>query len=191
MNNSRFSRRSLRWLLLFGGIAALCLLAAIFLPRRPSAQVQAQVIGLPQNQTSADYERVTGPRQLSFPRDHGPHPDFLTEWWYYTGNLTADGGRQFGYQLTFFRRALQPPAERSRRSSNFAVEQVYMAHLAITDVSGGKFHAFERFERGSAGLAGAAGDPRYQVWLRDWSVEQTGENEYHLHAAQDSLSLDL
>ncbi|MBE0698927.1 MAG: carotenoid 1,2-hydratase, partial [Anaerolineaceae bacterium] len=149
------------------------------------------VISLPQNQGGTDYERVTGPRPLVLPRDLGPHPDFLTEWWYYTGNLAAEDGRRFGYQLTFFRRALQPPADRIRRSSNFAVEQVYMAHLAVTDVTEGKFHAFERFERGSAGLAGASGDPLYQVWLRDWSVEQVSENEYRLQATQDGLSLDL
>jgi predicted secreted hydrolase len=191
MNNFRLPRRTLWRMLLIGGIAALCLIAAVFLPRRQPAQVQAQVLGLPPNQSSADYERVTGPRQLVFPHDHGPHPDFLTEWWYYTGNLTAEDGRRFGYQLTFFRRALQPPMDRSQRSSNFAVEQVYMAHLAFTDVAEGKFHAFERFERGAAGLAGSTGDPTYQVWLRDWSVEQVGENEYRLHAAQDGLSLDL
>ncbi|MBE0699168.1 MAG: carotenoid 1,2-hydratase, partial [Anaerolineaceae bacterium] len=134
-------RRSLRWLLLAGVFVSVCLLAAIFYPRRQSVQVQAKVIGLPQNQDGRDYERVTGPRQLVFPRDFGPHPDFLTEWWYYTGNLAAEDGRRFGYQLTFFRRALQPPSDRIRRSSNFAVEQVYMAHLAVTDAAGGKFHA--------------------------------------------------
>jgi predicted secreted hydrolase len=28
-----------------------------------------------------------GSRPLTFPEDFGAHPDFRTEWWYYTGNL--------------------------------------------------------------------------------------------------------
>jgi predicted secreted hydrolase len=50
------------------------------------------------------------PRPFTFPADHGPHPEFRTEWWYFTGNLTAEDGREFGYQLTFFRSALTDSA---------------------------------------------------------------------------------
>ncbi len=63
----------------------------------------------------AGYRRATGPRPLDFPADSGPHDAYQTEWWYYTGNLTADGGEHFGYQLTFFRRALLPPGEVAAR----------------------------------------------------------------------------
>src|SRR5213593_1413088 len=57
---------------------------------------------------SAGFARALAPRLLSFPADHGPHPDFRTEWWYYTGNLRTAAGRHFGFQLTFFRVALAP-----------------------------------------------------------------------------------
>ncbi len=167
------------------------ILALVWILPRPENAVQAQVVGLETLPTSVDFDRVTGPRELIFPRDFGPHPDFQTEWWYYTGNLQGEDGRRFGYQLTFFRRAVRPAVERVDRSSDWAAEQVYMAHFAFTDVKGQAFYAHERFERGAAGLAGAQGEPHYQVWLRDWQVEQTGMNTYRLRAAGDALSLDL
>jgi predicted secreted hydrolase len=116
------------------------------------------------------FARADGPRVLVFPQDHGPHDDFQTEWWYYTGNLAADTGERFGYQLTFFRKALLPPGQRAARPSDWAANQVYMAHFALTDVAAGKHRSFEKLERGAAGLAGAQAVP-YRVWLDDWSVE--------------------
>jgi predicted secreted hydrolase len=138
------------------------------------------------------FARAGGPRPFDFPADHGPHPDFQTEWWYYTGNLESGDGHHFGYQLTFFRRALKPPAERAERESSWATEQIYMAHFALTDVGGGYHQAFERFSRGAAGLAGAESSP-YRVWLEDWRVEQVGDDPsvVQLHAGQGALAIDL
>jgi predicted secreted hydrolase len=143
---------------------------------------------------AAGFARADGPRPLVFPQDHGPHEDFQTEWWYTTGNLTADTGERFGYQLTFFRRALLPPEQRATRPSAWAAEQVYMAHFALTDVDGGEHRSFEKLGRGSVGLAGAQAAP-YRVWLDDWSVEETagGSNgsPARLRASADDISLDL
>ena len=139
---------------------------------------------------------VDGLRPLAFPADHGPHDDFQTEWWYYTGNLTAETGEHFGYQLTFFRRALTSPDQRSARDSAWAADQVYMAHLALTDVSGGKHYAFEKLAHGAAGLWRAQAEP-FRVWLEDWSVVGPSAGQTRLHAtAKDpvsglNLSLDL
>ncbi len=133
---------------------------------------------------------------MAFPADHGPHDDFQTEWWYYTGNLTAATGEHFGYQLTFFRRALTPPDQRTARDSAWAADQVYMAHLALTDVSGGKHYAFEKLARGAAGLAGAQTEP-FRVWLEDWSVAGPSAGQARLRASVNDaasnldLSLDL
>ena len=180
-----------RWVGLLALVAGAAILGLVWILPRPETAVQAQVIGMETPLSSADFDRVTGPRELIFPRDFGPHPDFQTEWWYYTGNLEGEDGRRFGYQLTFFRRAVRPAEERLERSSDWATEQVYMAHFALTDVNGRAFYANERFERGAAGLAGAQGEPFYRVWLRDWQVEQTGVNTYRLRAAEETLSLDL
>lgn len=160
---------------------------------RPLTQARANVVGTGVRGDSEGFMRAEAPVEMVFPRDHGPHPDFQTEWWYYTGNLQAEDGRSFGYQLTFFRRAVLPPAERLPRSSGWAVEQIYLAHFTITDISSKKFHAAERLERGAAGLAGAQVQPGFRVWLHDWSVEQVGLDQYRLSARQDGiiLSLDL
>jgi predicted secreted hydrolase len=137
------------------------------------------------------FDRADGPRALSFPADFGPHPNFQTEWWYYTGNLDGADGRHFGYQLTIFRRAIQPLQLAPARTSDWATDQVYLAHFALTDVTAGKFQSYERLERGAAGLAGAHSAPQFRAWLDDWSIEQTGAKTYALKAAQDGIALDL
>ena len=139
---------------------------------------------------SEAFQRASTTRTLEFPDDHGPHPDFQTEWWYYTGNLVSSDGDLFGYQLTFFRRALTPAEERVERPSNWTSDQVYMAHFALTDVSDGSFHAFERFSRGGAGLAGAQANP-FTVWLYDWQVTGTEDGVYQLKASRDGIELEL
>jgi predicted secreted hydrolase len=173
-------------LLLVGGVLFLLL-------PRDEPLVQARLVALadgPAEGQVQGYLRAEGPVPLRFPTDHGPHSDHQTEWWYYTGNLVADGGQRFGYQLTFFRRALVPPALRAERESAWGTDQVYMAHVALTDVSGTRHQAFERFARGAAGLAGAQAAP-YHVWLEDWQVEELEPGVTRLRAAQDGLALDL
>src|SRR5919204_6577635 len=78
----------------------------------------------------AGFARALAPRPFAFPADHGPHPDFRTGWWYYTGNLHTAAGRHFGFQLTFFRIALVPvgPAA-APRASAWATRQFYLAHF--------------------------------------------------------------
>ncbi len=144
-----------------------------------------------------DFARALEPRTFVFPRDHGPHPAFKTEWWYWIGNLSSKDGRRFGYQLTFFRRALAPPAELSAELSEpvepsiWSTRQLYMAHFALTDIDGATFRSFERFSRGAAGLAGARADP-FTIWLDDWSVQATGSGEpWVLRAAEGSIRVEL
>jgi len=139
---------------------------------------------------AGDYARADRPRQFRFPLDHGPHPRFKTEWWYYTGNLLSANQRRFGYQLTFFRAALTP--EPPQRASSWATNQVYMGHFALTDPVSGRFYYFERFSRDSLGLAGAQAEP-FQVWLEDWRAEG-GQGEplpMRLSASEDDVAIDL
>ncbi|WP_416208872.1 lipocalin-like domain-containing protein [Chloroflexus sp.] len=165
-------------------------LAACAAPAQPTVRASIGAIEAVNADNSKGFERVTTPRPFVFPADHGPHPTFQTEWWYYTGNLTAENGRRFGFQLTFFRRALSPNP--SARESAWATSDVYMAHFALSDIDGGRFYAFERFSRAAAGLAGASGEP-FRVFLNDWSVEGSGPEgmTMHLRAAQDEIALDL
>lgn len=188
-------RKHWRWLAVI--LLLLCIggFAGVALSRKPSQAVRANLIGMPTKEGSSlsleDYQHAGGPGEVVFPRDFGPHPDFLTEWWYYTGNLQTADGRRFGYQLTFFRRAVTPQKDWPHRASDLATNQVYMAHFTLSDVSAGRFHYFERFERGAAGLAGAEIEPAFQVWLDDWSVQQTGTHTYHLKAQEKGVAIDL
>ncbi|HZH03674.1 MAG TPA: carotenoid 1,2-hydratase, partial [Myxococcaceae bacterium] len=108
------------------------------------------------------FARATEVRAFRFPEDHGPHPEFRTEWWYFTGNLNTEEGRRLGYQFTLFRNALVPKA--TARPSRWAASQFYMGHFAVSDVGGERFYAFDRFSREALGLAGAQGAP-FRVWL--------------------------
>src|SRR4029453_7967746 len=97
--------------------------------------------------------------------------------WYWTGNLRASGSesaRRFGFQLTFFRTALAPTL--LPRRSAWSSRDVYLAHLAVTDVEAGRFQARDRWARGALDLAGAAAIP-LRVWLGDWAAEATGAVE--------------
>src|ERR1035437_2171030 len=73
--------------------------------------------------------------RYQFPRDHYNHPEFQTEWWYYTGNLHTSDGRRFGFELTFFRQGV----DRSQPRSIWDVQDVWMAHLALSDIDGKQF----------------------------------------------------
>jgi predicted secreted hydrolase len=138
------------------------------------------------------FERALGPRELSFPADHGPHPTFQTEWWYFTGNLDAADGRELAFQLTFFRRAIA--FERPALESEWTARDLALAHLAVGDARTGEFRSFERIQRHALGLAGAEASP-WRAWLRDWSASGDLEREVRLVAEEgaggESVALDL
>ncbi len=153
----------------------------------PEAEIEA-TISAAQALSGGDNEGFTqaiAPREFVFPGDHGAHPGFKTEWWYYTGNLFTEEGRQFGYQFTIFRNQLRPSGVDSvtmnaegegARDSEWSTNQLYLAHFAISDVSK-KDHEFdERYSRGTAGLAGASVDP-YRIWLEDWEITRVKDSK--------------
>ena len=161
------------------------ILAVVESPNLANAQRNsASVSDVLSSETDAGFARALAPMMLQFPRDHGAHPEYQIEWWYYTGNLHTDDGKAFGYQLTFFRFALTP--QMPERISHFATNQVYMAHFAVTDAAQGEYFCFERRSRGAAGLAGATGDPTYKVWLEDWSATETEPDVMRLHVPSTS-----
>jgi predicted secreted hydrolase len=137
------------------------------------------------------FTRAIEPRELVFPRDHGSHPEYRTEWWYFTGNLFDANQRHYGFELTFFRIALSPDAV--ARDSQWATNQVWMAHFAVTDTASGRFVAAERFARGALGLAGASAAP-LRVWTEDWSASGSAGGDdaaIRLAARHDGVAIDL
>jgi predicted secreted hydrolase len=178
---------------LLGAVLVIALLAggvvAFWWNTRPPA-ASTQPVALGDVGDATGFARVLAPRGFTFPADDGPHEDYQTEWWYYTGNLSTAGGQHIGYQLTIFRRGLTPGL--ASRSSELGSNQVYFAHLAFTDVAAGSHTAFERFSRGALGLAGASGNP-YHVWLEDWRVDSIAADgsAVHLVAHSGPQALDL
>lgn len=128
-----------------------------------------------------------------FPRDHFSHPHFRTEWWYYTGNLRAADGHRFGFELTFFRQAQRlTPQQIAASDPVWRPDQIYLAHLALSDIDGQKFFHTERLNRAGPGLAGAAlQDEGYWNgnWQSKWISLTTGEQQ--LQAVCDELSLNV
>lgn len=171
--------------------------AFLYWRSQQAATPATEIVALQSAAGAEGFARVTEARAMQFPQDHGPHPDFQTEWWYYTGNLQVEDGspnsglRRFGYQLTFFRRGITPGTV-GVRESDWATNQIYFAHFALTDAKNNAHNETEIFSRGAAGLAGASGDP-FRVFIENWS--STGLNpeasSVELKADDGKLALDL
>ncbi len=128
----------------------------------------------------SQWATVGAPLTLSFPRDHGSHPEFRTEWWYVTGQLTDDAGHRFSFQLTFFRRGLDPSPP-APGTSALRARQVLAGHLAIADFAAGKVRFAERVRRIAAGLAWASNDD-LQIVLDDWEMQRFASGAMTLSA---------
>ena len=150
---------------------------------------RSQLADLLGAEADSGFARALEPREFAFPDDHGPHPAFRNEWWYVTGNLDDEDGRRFGFELTIFRFALAPSVSESK--SQWRTMQVYIAHLAITDVEDERFYVSQRFSRGALGLAGAQAAP-FHVWIDDWSIaEQPDSDTWRLSAGDNDFGIDV
>jgi predicted secreted hydrolase len=134
----------------------------------------------------AQYRAALPGYRYEFPRDHFNHPDFQTEWWYYTGNLKSTEGHRFGFELTFFRQAVDRD---SKTTSAWDVRDLYVAHLALSDLDGGKFLHAERMNRAGPGIAGVSETDR-RVWNGNWQVTWRGDDQV-LQAIDERFSLQL
>ncbi|HWE94489.1 MAG TPA: lipocalin-like domain-containing protein, partial [Tepidisphaeraceae bacterium] len=133
------------------------------------------------------FSQAMGPREWAFPRDHGRHGGFKTEWWYFTGNLRDEAGHRFGYQLTFFRTAVAPAV--AERPSPWAMRDLYFAHAAISAIDGKQFIFKDRMQRGRPGLAFAS-DQTLDVSLLDWSAKQLPDG-IALRANEPGFGIEL
>jgi predicted secreted hydrolase len=110
------------------------------------------------------------PRPLAFPRDHGAHPGFRSEWWYLTGWLDppAAGGTPLGFQLTFFR--VRTVAGDDNPSA-FAPRQVLLAHAALADPARGSLWHDQAIARAGFGVV-AASEADTDVRLGRWQFRR-------------------
>jgi predicted secreted hydrolase len=133
-----------------------------------------------------DFAPVVPGRPMRFPRDHGAHPDFRTEWWYVTGWLANAAGEQFGFQVTFFRTRLPFATD---NPSDFTPRQLLFAHAALADSTYGRLREAQRAARPVLGLAGFAEDTT-RVWIGDWRLELAGDT-YRTQVVGSDFALGL
>lgn len=139
------------------------------------------------SQEEDSFRYASRDRGIKLPADHAAHPEYQTEWWYYTGHLRARDGRRFGFQLTWFRAGL---TTEQQATSRFKARTVYFAHFTVTDKDGKRFRFAEKLSRGGS-YDNAGADTRVlSTWLGDWRLEGLGRM-FYLSAREDSMSLSL
>lgn len=140
-------------------------------------------------QEESDYLTVDGPCNLEFPADHGPHPGFRTEWWYYTGNIQSAQGKRYGFQFTIFRTQISPPGFEKKwpqPSSPWRSRQIYIGHAAITDISAKRHMQAELISRSALGLsAGSQNGAVTDIFIRNWSLHISPDVQILKVAADD------
>nr|WP_299245718.1 lipocalin-like domain-containing protein [uncultured Halomonas sp.] len=135
-----------------------------FWPDEPPSTTSYAGLG----ESSGDFRQALPGTALTFPKDHGPHPDYRIEWWYLTGNLVAEDGRRFGVQWTLFRQAMAPSNPQQDASETpWTSRQLWMAHAALSTPE--RHHFSERFARGGVGQAGVKTEP-FDAWIDNWSL---------------------
>ena len=148
-------------------------LAAMLLLLLPGALLAQGFAGL--GNDAAGFARPDPDYRLTFPRDHGAHPDFRIEWWYLTANLQGRDGREYGVQWTLFRSALRPGQAADRaadKSLGWQSPQMWMGHAALTTPD--RHFVAERLARGGIGQAGVTADP-FEAWIDEWRMAGSGD----------------
>lgn len=140
---------------------------------------------------AADWRLALPGWQYEFPRDHGAHPDFKTEWWYLTGNLRDEHGAEFGYQFTWFRQGISRLETSGAERSRWLVRDFDFAHFTVSDLRAGKFFFSQKISRGAFGEAGSGASGRI-AWIENWELflnEKTGA--WELRATDENRTLRL
>jgi predicted secreted hydrolase len=148
----------------------------------------AAAAALPAAQVApSGFRQATPGWTFEFPRDHGAHPEFQTEWWYYTGHLRADDGRRYGFELTFFRVGVD--AEPARTNA-WELRDLALAHFAISDIDGRTFTFYEKVNRMSRFTAAAA-TGRLDLFNEGWSAAELPDGTWRIRAAAEGDAIDL
>jgi predicted secreted hydrolase len=124
--------------------------------------------------------------EFEFPRDHGSHDQYRTEWWYYTGHLRTESGRRYGFELTFFRVGVTTEP----KATQWDLRHIALAHFAVTDVDGKAFRYYEKMNRMSRFTAGAA-TGRLHVFNEGWRATTNPDGSWRIVAAAGEDAIDL
>jgi predicted secreted hydrolase len=117
------------------------------------------------------FSRIPATPEFQFPRDHGSHGEYRTEWWLVTAMVTDEQARSLGLHLAFFRIGLV--AETGKHASRWGATELYAATFSISHPVSGKLMERGRLSRAPLGPAGASAAPM-EVWVENWQMEQIG-----------------
>jgi predicted secreted hydrolase len=160
-----------------GGLLLFAVLLAAVIPAAARAEEQP-----------GSFKLAVAPYEFVFPRDHGNHPEYRTEWWYFTGHLKTGSGRRYGFEVTFFRVGITPPG--ADRETNWDLEHVMPAHFAITDIGERRFRYYEKLNRASEFTASSAVG-RLDVFNEGWRASTNPDGSWRLVAKAGIDSIDL
>lgn len=135
---------------------------------------------------AAQFQPALPGYEYSFPRDHGSHDKYRTEWWYYTGHLRADDGREYGFELTFFRVGISREPVQTR----WDLRNLALAHFAVTDVAARDFRYYEKLNRASPFTAAAAAE-RLDVFNEAWRAVTLPDGAWRIAAQSGRDAIDL
>lgn len=148
---------------------------------------------LMKSESDKGFLRAIDKREFDFPKDHGLHRGFQTEWWYFTGNFKTKDQRRFGYQFTIFRSQLKP--KKDERESFFSSNAIYMGHFTITDVKNRKFYYFQKLSRENSENTYVKLNG-FEVNLDGWRVYENDKDfskleNLRLEAKKDEIDLNI
>jgi len=148
----------------------------------------APAIALPGQYDTAGFELALPGYAYEFPRDHGTHDSYRTEWWYYTGQVRTASGRSLGFELTFFRVGVTPPSTPSQTA--WDLRNLSLAHFAITDIDRKEFRYHEKLSR-STPFTAAARQGSLEVFNEGWRASTASDGSFQLRARDGSDSIDF
>lgn len=144
-------------------------------PRKTKADLSKYLSG-----DTDGFKKASQIRKFKFPEDHSAHPDYKTEWWYFTGNLDSESDKHYGYQLTIFRSGVYD-------KETGDIKQIYMGNLGLSDISNDKFYSYEVFQREDMQLAGYE---MTKIWLNDWQIKFDNE-KIKISSFQEQVGFEL
>ena len=145
---------------------------------------------LSETNSAAGFAVAESPREFEFPADHFPHPNFQSEWWYFTGNLVGSNKQTYGFDLTIFRYGLSTDPDTSL--SPFQNSQIFLAHFAIADINRQQYLSDEKISREVVGLTGVSVAP-LTIKVDNWSITQLDaqKEQWHIKADSGDFAMDL
>jgi len=142
---------------------------------------------------ASEWKQAVSDRVWSFPNDHGNHPEYRTEWWYFTGNIRDEAGNRYGYQLTFFRQGIEHPSNKNiklqKKDNPWSIRDVYLGHFALTDIEKKHFWYVDRTSRSGPKLAGADTE-KMDVHILNWSARMDNRT-IKINAKHQGMEINL